>query len=416
MNLHLSLASKTFIGMILGGILGIFIGPQVSIFKLIGDVFIKLLQMALVPLVFFSVISAIANIGDIKRLGRIGGKTIAFFILTSGIASILGIVLGSVFSPGVGITLNNLPQVTNAVATNANIGATILNMIPSNIFKAMADANMVQVIVFAVFSGIAIILLKDDEKKKIINGVNIIFQFIMKVLGLVISLSPYGVFALMVVTVGQYGAQVIGVLTNFIVTIYAGIFLQLIVVLAALYTIFVHQNPYSFFKQISPIWVTSISTCSTRATMPTCFEVCEKKLHILPSIFKFIIPLGASANMNGNALWFSAVGVFISQLVGISLSPTQYIIIAVFSVVMTLSSPGLPGGIVATSAVFLTTMGLPIEVIGLLAGIFRVFDIGLTTLNVLGTIVVTAIVNHGEQDNSQTALTNSSKSISTAQH
>lgn len=396
MKTKLSLANKTLLAMVVGGAAGLIVGPDIVALQVVGDAFIKLLQMALVPLIYISVTSAIANIGDVRKLSKVGGKTIGFFLATSLAAAFIGVIISELISPGAGLVLKDLPPV-KALAENPNISKTFLEMLPSNAVQSMAQANMIQVIVFAVFSGIAIVSLKEPERVKMTEIVGTLFQFVMKILSLVIGLSPYGVFALMAVTAGKYGTQVIGPLTKFIVTIYAGIFIHLVVVLLLLYVVFTKNNPWRFFKSISPIWITSFSTCSTRATMPVSMKTCEQTLGINKDLVGFIIPLGASANMNGNALWYSVVGVFISQLVGIELAFSQYAFIILLSVLMTIGSPGIPGGIIVLTTVYLTTLGLPVEVIGLLAGIFRILDMGLTTLNGLGTVVVTSIMGYLEK-------------------
>ncbi|MHC1758056.1 MAG: dicarboxylate/amino acid:cation symporter [Negativicutes bacterium] len=388
---RVSLANRTLLALLLGGVVGLLIGPSIAAIQIVGDVFLKLLQMALVPLIFFSVISAIANIGDISRLSRIGGKAIVLFVLTSTSAAALGVVISRLIGPGTGLILKDLPPV-KTLADNPDVSKTVLALIPGNIIQALAEGNMIQIIVFAVFAGVAIILSPESEREKVTAIFNTLFQFIMKILSVIIELSPYGVFALTAVTAGKYGPQVIGPLSRFIVTIYAGIFAQLLLVLFVLYFIFVRQNPITFFKTISPIWITSLSTCSTRATMPVSIKTSEQELGLPKELVGFTIPLGASANMNGNALWYSSVAVFVSQLVGIDLTFSQQVLVVALSVLMTIGSPGIPGGIIVLTAVFLKSLGLPIEVIGLLAGIFRILDMGLTTLNVLGTIFVTTIL------------------------
>lgn len=398
MQLKLSLANKTLLGMIAGGIVGFAVGPQVAVLQIIGDVFIKLLQMALVPLIYFSVTSAIANMGDISKLGRIGGKTIFFFLVTSISASAIGVIISEIINPGKGLVLTDLPPV-KALAETPDFTKTLLGMIPSNAIQSMSEGNMIQIIVFALFSGIAIMLLKEPDRIRVSRIFETLFQFIMKILVLVIELSPYGVFSLMAVTAGKYGTQVVGPLTKFIVTIYAGILIHLVLVLFLFYFVFTKKNPWTFFKSISPVWITSFSTCSTRATMPVSMKTCEQELGVKKDIVGFIIPLGASANMNGNALWYGVAGVFVSQLVGINLTIAQQVMVVFLGVLMTIGSPGIPGGIIVLTTVFLKTLGLPIEVIGLLAGIFRILDMGLTTLNGLGTVVVTAIVGHIERVN-----------------
>jgi Na+/H+-dicarboxylate symporter len=276
-------------------------------------------------------------------------------------------------------------------------------MFPTNIMQAMSEANMLQIITFAIFSGLAILLLKGLHQERVTGMFETAFQFIMKILGLVVATSPIGVFALMAVTAGKYGVQVIGPLTKFILTMYLGFACHLVIFMFLLYFVFTRRNPFTFFKMISPIWVTSISTCSTKATMPVSMEICEEKVGISKDVVGFTIPLGASTNMDGSALWFGVVALFVSQMLGIQMSVTQQFMTIFIAVLMTLGSTGIPGGTFVQTAVFLKTMGMPLEVMGLLGGIYRIIDMGLTTMNVLGTVFVTAILGHLEDTRAKKA-------------
>lgn len=396
---NLSLANKTLIAMILGAIVGFIVGPQVVAIQIIGDIFLRMLQMAIVPLIFFSVAAAIANIGDLKKLGRLGLKLFLLFMGTTLASATIGLLIARIIRPGQGLVLTDLPPV-KALAEAPSVTGVILNMFPTNIMQAMAEANILQVIVFAIFSGVAILLLKESDRTKITGMFATLFSFIMRVLNIVMEFSPYGVFALMAVTAGKYGASVIGPLTQFIVAIYAGLTLHLVLIYFGLYYLFTRKNPFSFFKRIKAIWITSFTTCSTKATMPVSMRVCEEELGISKDVVGLTIPLGASMNMDGNGLWYGVVAIFVSQLVGIDISLSQQVIAVLLGVLMTLGSPGIPGGIFVATTIFLKTLGLPLEVIGLLAGIFRIMDMGITTINVVGTVVVASIVGNGERTTS----------------
>lgn len=387
----MSLSNKTLIGMILGAIIGFIIGPRIEMISVIGDIFLKMLQMAIVPLIFFTVVSAIASMNDLKVLGRIGSKLILLFMGTTLAASVIGVIIGRIINPGNGLLLNDLPPV-DAVAEAPTIQSVIINMFPQNILQAMAEANMLQVIVFAIFSGIAILLLQKDDRERITGIFQVLSRFVMKILNIVLEFSPYGVFALMAVTAGKYGTSIIGPLTKFIGTIYLGLFVQVLVVYFVLYYLFTRKNPFIMFKKIKSVWITSATTCSSKATMPVSIKTCEEDLHLSKNVVGLTIPVGASMNMDGNALWFGVVAIFVSALAGVELTLTQQLVAVFMGVLMTLGSPGIPGGIFVATAVFLNVLGLPLEVIGLLAGIFRIMDMGITTVNVVGSVVVASII------------------------
>jgi len=395
----MSLGTKTMIGMIAGGIVGFAVGPKIEAIQIVGDIFLRLLQMSIVPLIYVSVTSAIANMGDIKKLGQIGIRTVVLFIATAISAAVYGLLVGNLFSPGSGLILKDLPPVTH-LAESPSLQNVLRDMFPVNIVKSMADGSMLQVITFAFFSGVAILLLAEDQRLRVAKGFDTLFQFIMKILALVVATSPIGVFALMAVTAGKYGVNVVGPLTKFIITMYAGFALHLVLFLFIFYFLLTRKNPISFFRSISTIWITSLSTCSTKATMPVAMEVCEKTAEIPKDICGFVIPLGASSNMDGSALWYGVVAMFVTQMLGIDLSIPQQFMTVFVAVLMTMGSTGIPGGTFVQTAVFLKTMGLPLEVMGLLGGIYRIIDMGLTTMNVLGTVFITAIVGHFERKQS----------------
>ncbi|WP_423408989.1 dicarboxylate/amino acid:cation symporter [Heyndrickxia sp. MSNUG] len=387
----ISLSNKTLIGMILGAIIGFIVGPKIEIIGIVGDIFLKMLQMAIVPLIFFTVVAAIASMNDLKILGRIGSKMILLFMGTTIAASAIGVIVGRIINPGKGLILNDLPPV-DAVAEAPTVQSVIINMFPQNIIQAMAEANMLQVIVFAIFSGIAILLLTQEDRDRVTGIFQVLSRFIMKILNIVLEFSPYGVFALMAVTAGKYGTSIIGPLTKFIGTIYFGLFLQVIVVYFVLYYIFTKKNPFIMFKRIKSVWITSATTCSSKATMPVSIRACEEELNLSKDVVGLTIPVGASMNMDGNALWFGVVAIFVSVMAGVELTLTQQLVAVFMGVLMTLGSPGIPGGIFVATAVFLNVLGLPLEVIGLLAGIFRIMDMGITTVNVVGSVVVASII------------------------
>jgi Na+/H+-dicarboxylate symporter len=395
MAIRMSLANKTLLAMILGAVVGFIVGPPIAKIQIVGDIFLRLLQMAIVPLIYCTVTTAIANMGDIKKLGRIGLKVFTLFMATVISAAVIGLLVAQVIRPGKGLVLSGLPAV-KAVAEAPTFTGILTNVIPTNIMQAMAEANMLQVIVFAIFSGTAILMLGESDRQRMGRMFQTLANFVMKILNLVVETSPYGVFALMAITAGKYGTSVLGPLAQFIGTIYAALALHLVVILMGLYYLFTRKNPFTFLKKISAIWITSITTCSTKATMPVSMSVCERELGISKDIVGFTIPLGASTNMDANALWYGVVAIFVSQLVGIHLTLSQQVTAVLLGVLMTLGSPGIPGGIFVATTVFLKTLGLPLEVIGLLAGIFRIMDMGMTTINVLGTVFVTAILGHAE--------------------
>lgn len=395
MKKKIGFSNKVLIGMALGAIVGLIVGPKIVDIGVIGDIFLRLLRMSVVPLIFANVVLAVAGMGDLKRLGKIGIKLVIIFLATTFAAATIGLVTAMVIKPGAGFSMPDLEKV--AEATAPTVSKVLLEFFPVNIVQSLAEASMLQIITFAVFSGIAILLMKKDDQEKMLNGLGLISRYIMQILRFVMGFTPYGVFALMAVTTGKYGTDVFGPLGKFIITIYIGLILHALVVYGGLYFAASGKNPLKFWKKIAPVWTTSLATCSTAATLPVSLKVCEEDLGLKKDIAGFTIPVGATMNMDGNGLWFGVVAVFVYQVLGMPMSlPTMFIAVLT-GVLMTLGSPGIPGGIIVATTIFLTTLGLPIEFVALLGGIFRVMDIGITTCNVVGSVVVAAVLDAGER-------------------
>lgn len=397
----ISLSNKILIGMILGAIAGLVIGPKITVIAVIGDIFLRLLRMAVVPLIFANVVLAVAGMGDLKRLGKIGIKLIIIFLATTFVAAIIGLLAGLVIKPGIGFIMSDIGKVAQAGAPT--VSSVILGFFPVNIMQSFSEANMLQIITFAIFSGIAILLLKEDDQKRMLNFFGILSRFVMMILKFVMGFTPYGVFALMANTTGKYGTDVLGPLGKFIITIYIGLIIHAFFVYGGMYFVTAKKSPFTFYKKISPVWTTSLATCSTAATIPVSIKVCEEELNLKKDIAGFTIPVGATMNMDGNGLWYGVVAVFVSQVLGLDMSIYQMFIAVFTGVLMTLGSPGIPGGIFVATTIFLTTLGLPIEFVGLLGGIFRIMDMGITTVNVVGSVVVAAVVDASERKSEQKA-------------
>lgn len=401
MKKKIGLANKILIGMILGAITGLVVGSKITCIAVIGDVFLRLLRMSVVPLIFANVVLAVAGMGDLKRLGKIGIKLIIIFLSTTFAAAVIGLITAIFIKPGLGFTMSDVSGVIQTQAPT--VSSVILGFFPVNIMQSFSEANMLQIITFAIFSGIAILLLKEDDQKHMLNFFGILSRFIMMILKFVMGFTPYGVFSLMAVTTGKYGTDVLGPLGKFIITIYIGLIIHALFVYGGMYLVASGKNPFTFYKKIAPVWTTSFATCSTAATIPVSIKTCEEELNLKKDITGFTIPVGATMNMDGNGLWYGVVAVFVSQVLGLEMSLYQMFIAVFTGVLMTLGSPGIPGGIFVATTIFLTTLGLPIEFVGLLGGIFRIMDMGITTVNVVGSVVVAAVVDASERKSEKKA-------------
>lgn len=395
----LGFTTKVLIGLILGAILGMLLGPKASAIGFIGTVFLRLLRCCVVPLIFCNVVLAIAGMGDVKKLGRIGVKLIVIFLCTTIFAATVGLLTALVINPGHGFVMTEVSEV--AEQTAPTFSSIILNFFGTNIIGSMADGTMLHIISFAILSGIGIMFMKEEDQTKLIGGFGLISRYIMSFLRLVMKFTPIGVFCLMSNTIGTYGTDVLGSLGKFILTIYAGLIIHVLVVYGILYTVGTKKNFFTFWKDIAPVWTTSFSTCSSAATMPVSMRVCEENLHLRKEVSDLTIPLGANMNMDGNGLWYGVVAIFVAEVIGMDMSISTMVVAILTGVLMTLGSPGIPGGIIVATTIFLQTMGMPIEFVALLAGIFSIMDMGITTVNCVGSVVVASVVSASEERRTQ---------------
>ncbi len=395
----LGFATKVLIGLILGAIVGIIAGPSASAIGFIGTVFLRLLRCGVVPLIFCNIVLAVAGMGDVKKLGRIGIKLIVIFLATTFCAATVGLLTALIVNPGHGFVMTEVGEV--AEQTAPTFSGIILNFFGTNIVGSMAEGTMLHIISFAIISGIGIMFMKEEDQAKLIGGFGLISRYIMSFLRLVMKFTPIGVFCLMANTTGTYGTDVLGPLGKFILTIYIGLAIHAFVIYGGLYAVGTHKNPFTFWKDIAPVWTTSFSTCSTAATMPVSMRICEENLGLRKEVSDLTIPLGANMNMDGNGLWYGVVAIFVAQVVGIDMNIGTMIVAILTGVLMTLGSPGIPGGIIVATTIFLQTMGMPIEFVALLAGIFSIMDMGITTVNCIGSVVVAAVVSASEERRAQ---------------
>ncbi len=393
----LGLTSKIFIGFALGIILGLIFKEKVLILKPLGDIFLTLIKMIVVPLVFCSITSGVASIGDINRLKRIGSRTVIYFVVTTTLAGIIGLLIANFVQPGAGVDLNMIQASSKFQAKEMpTLAKTLLDMFPSNPIKSMVDGNLMQIIVFSLFLGVSLTML-GERGKKIIDLFNSGTEAMYKMTAIVMEFSPIGVAALMACSIGEYGIKIFGSLGKFIMTDYLGL-LTVIIILYIPMLKFIAKVPLGyFFKKVLQIWMVTASTTSSSGTLPVTIGVTKKRFGVPDEIAEFILPLGATMNMNGAVVYYSAAVMFVSQIYGIHMEISQQILTIVLATIISIGSPGIPGGGIVMTIMLLTTMGLPMEIVGMIAGIYRILDMGHTTLNVTGDVVTSLCISRGEK-------------------
>lgn len=402
----ISLSTKIFIGLILGLITGIifnfipqgFIRDELlinGVFYLVGQAFLKAIMMLVVPLVFISLVNGAASMGDIKKLGRIGVKTVLFYLATTAIAISIALSLSTVFKPGVGLNLSssNLSEVTIKEATP--LVEVILDMIPNNPIASMANGNMLQIIVFAMLIGVGLSTL-GEKTKMITNLFQQLNDLIMKIVDFVMIIAPIGVFGLIARTFATQGFDAMIPLIKYMSLVLICLLIHATIVYGGLLKLFTRLSPIKFFKKFFPAISVAFSTSSSSATLPVSMEIAEENLGISKDVASFTLPLGATINMDGTAIMQGVATVFIAQIYGVDLTLSSFLTVILTATLASIGTAGVPGvGMIMLSMV-LQSVGLPVEGIALIMGIDRILDMARTSVNITGDAVCTMIVAKAE--------------------
>jgi len=394
----MQLSYKILIGMVLGVVAGLAAGPTSAPFLKIwvaplGTLFINLIKMIIVPVVLASLIVGAAALGDIKKLGRVGAKIMSFYLLTTAFAVSFGLLLGVIMQPGKGLVVPAGTKVAAKVAPA--ISDVLVNIVPTNVFSAMANADMLQVIVFAIFIGIGITLVGEKAKpvEAFFDGMA---EVTYKIIDVIMSLAPIGVFALIMPVVAVNGPKVLLPLATVIAAVYLGCILHMVVVYSGTVALLGGISPVRFFKGVFPAMLVAFSTCSSNATLPVNMKCTQENLGVKKDIASFCLPLGATVNMDGTALYQGVCALFVAQIYGVELNMGQYITIILTGTLASIGTAGVPGAGLIMLTMVLQSVGLPLEGIALVAGIDRVLDMIRTTVNITGDAAGCVIVNNSE--------------------
>lgn len=395
----LSLIAKIGIGFIIGLILGFVIGPLapnspfvakviLPVLQLIGNIFLSLLKMLIVPLVFSSLVMGASSIGDPKVLGRIGVKTIAFYLGTTIVAIVIGLLLGNIIQPGIGMAIEGAKAVAKEPQTIFDV---ILNIFPANPLKALVEGIMLQVIVFALFLGVAATLI-GERGKAFLEFNSSLAEVMFKITAIVMKTAPLGIFALIAVTAAKYGPAVLAPFAKVIFAIYLGCILQMLLVYSGLIAGIVHKSPMWFFSGVREAMLAAFVTRTSAGVLPISMDNVQNKLGVSENVSSFVLPLGATINMDGTAIYEGVCALFIAQAFGIDLSLGAQLGILMTATLASIGTAGVPGaGLIMLSMVLLSA-GLPIEGMALVAGIDAVLDMARTCVNVTGDMCVSAVI------------------------
>ncbi len=389
----LSLVTKILIGFVIGIILGIIFGEKILCIDVIGTLFVNLLKMLVVPLVFFSIAAGALAIGDLKKMRNIAVKSLIFFVVTTLVAGCIGIAIAAIFKPGVGFDLSLIAGGGEGYEYGQapTLKETILGLVPSNIFASLHNGDMVPIIVFALLMGICVNVL-GEKASMLKKGIELMADTMYKMTALIMELSPIGVAALIACTVGQYGLKIFGPLVKFLLCDYLACLLVLVVVYSIMLKLIAGVPLRHFYRKMPSIWLMTVSTCSSAGTLPVTVEVTRDKLGCNEDLCSFILPLGATMNMNGAVVFYSMVVCFVSNLYGIQMTIGQIAVVVLTATLLAIGSAGVPGSAIVMTTILLGTMNLPLEIMGLIAGTYRLFDMVHTSMNVTGDVVTTLCV------------------------
>lgn len=390
---------QIFIGLGLGiaaGLVFLAIGKAdwaVSYVKPFGTIFLNLIKFIVVPIVLCSIISGVISMQDIRKVGSIGWKTVVYYMITTACAVIVGLFFANIFKGTFQVLQTT--DLKYEVATTTNFMDTLVNIFPSNIVQPLVDATMLQVIVIALFFGFGIILAgeKGEPLAKVINSLNDVSMIIME---LILKLSPIGVFCLITPVVAENGPKILGSLAMVLLTAYVSYAVHAIVVYSSTVKAMSGLSPIAFFKGMAPAMILAFSSASSVGTLPLNLE-CTEKLGARKDVASFVLPLGATINMDGTAIYQGVCAVFIASCFGIDLTLTQMITIVLTATLASIGTAGVPGSGMIMLAMVLQSVGLPVEGIALVAGVDRIFDMGRTVVNITGDAACTIIVSKLEE-------------------
>ncbi|QYJ91899.1 MULTISPECIES: dicarboxylate/amino acid:cation symporter [Shewanella] len=387
---------QILIGMLLGISAGLGLGEQAVLLKPIGTLFVNTIKMLIVPLVFCSLIVGVTSMQDTAKMGRIGFKSFAFYLGTTSIAITLGLAVGYIMQPGAGLAMTSAES-HNAVKEVPSIMETLINIVPTNPIAALASGQILQVIVFAVALGIALVLI-GDHGKPAIKVFESLAEAMYKLTDMVMKLAPYGVFGLMAWVAGEYGMDMLMPLIKVILAVYIGCALHIIGFYSLVLTFVAKLNPMQFFKGISNALAVAYTTSSSAGTLPASMKCASESLGINKKISSFVLPLGTTINMDGTALYQGVTALFVAQAFGIDLTWVDYITIILTATLASIGTAGVPGAGLVMLTLVLTTVGLPLEGVAIIAGIDRILDMARTVVNVSGDLVATTVIAKSEDE------------------
>ena len=424
------LANRILLGLVVGALLGLVAERTVTthegldqlnwwlanVIQPVGKLFIRIIFMIVIPLVFSAIVLGVAEMGDVRKLGRIGLKSLWYTVLLSGTSVVIGITMVNVLAPGKAMSAETKAELASKYVSEAGprvaqgtvekpLAQTLLDLIPQNPLAEAVNAfapnytggGLISVMVFSLFFGVALAMTPQDKGEPVLAFLRGIFEVCMRIIGFAMSLAPIGVACLGFSLTSQLGLDVVRSLGFYTLVVLLGLGLHLFGTYSLFLKLIARKSPLEFFRKISEVMITSFGTSSSNATLPVSLRVAETNLGLPPKISRFVLTVGASANQNGTALYEGVTVLFLAQVFGVELSLSQQIVVALMCIIAGLGTAGVPGGSLPLVVGVLVTIGVPGESIAIILGIDRLLDMCRTTVNVVGDLVCATLVARGEE-------------------
>ncbi|CAD2070967.1 C4-dicarboxylate transport protein [Jeotgalicoccus aerolatus] len=399
----LPLYTQIAIGAIIGVILGFILGENAKYIAPIGDAFLQFLKMLIIPLVITTILSGILKMNDIKSFGKVGGGFLFYLLITSLLATAIGFIVALIIQPGKGNT--SFLDHGEAVETEEfSFLDHFLNMIPANIFESLTNMDMLPIIIFTIIVGLIILSIGKEKSGTVIKFIEESANIMIKMTEFVIQLAPYGILALMTNLVGTFGSNMLSAVASFILADYLAMALVFLLVYPLILKFIAKVNPFQFYKNIYPSILFAFTTSTSSATIPVSLRVMKRNVGVSEKTSGFTVPFGATANMDGMAVALGVISVFATNLYNIELTIGLFLQIIFLGLILSLGAAGVRGAGIIFSMILLETLGLPLELVPVLAAVWPIIDMGHTTVNVTGDLTGTTVVARKTGDFDETVF------------
>ncbi len=389
--MKLKIHTQILIAIVLGVVVGILLGEKAAHIKIVGDMFIRLLKAIIIPLILASMVAGIVSLGDVRKLGRIGLRTFIYYTATTTLAVGVGLILVNLMKPGVGVDMGAEATIDLSGKEIPSVVSIIRDIIPANIFDAMAKDKVLSVIFFSLLLGVAISSV-GEKGKPLVTLFKAFNTVMMKITDWIMRLAPFGVFALMAHTIGSMGLSVIKPLIVYMATVVLGLTIHACVTLPILLKTLGKYSPLKFIRDVFSAVATAFSTASSAATLPITMDCLQENTGISNKVTSFVLPLGATVNMDGTALYEAVTAMFVAQAYGIDLSIGQQLIIMLTATLASIGAAAIPGAGLVTMVIVLKAVNLPLEGIGMILAVERILDMFRTAVNIWGDACGAAVV------------------------